>query len=89
MDNEAMNLFYTYGPLVFMVLVIYFLIIRPQRRQQKARQAMLDALKVGAKVVSIGGIYGTLTDVNEHTVKLKNVEIKMARGSINGEASAE
>lgn len=92
MDNEAMNLFYTYGPLVFMVLVIYFLIIRPQRRQQKARQAMLDALKVGAKVVSIGGIYGTLTEVNEHTVKLKiadNVEIKMARGSINGEASAE
>ena len=44
MDNEAMNLFYTYGPLVFMVLVVYFLIIRPQRKQQKERQAMLDAL---------------------------------------------
>lgn len=92
MDNEMMNLFYTYGPLVFMMLVLYFLIIRPQRKQQKERQAMLDALKVGAKVVTIGGIYGTLTEVNEKTVRLQvanNVELTMARGSINGEASAE
>ncbi|BEU87739.1 hypothetical protein TAMA11512_12030 [Selenomonas sp. TAMA-11512] len=91
MDAEAMNIFYTYGPLIFMVLVIYFLIIRPQRRQQKERQAMLDALKVGAEVITIGGIYGTLTEVSENTVKLKiadHVEIKMARASINGEAGA-
>lgn len=90
MDANMMNLFYTYGPLIFMVLVIYFLIIKPQRKEQKRRKEMLDALKRGNRVVTIGGIYGTLTEVHDTMVKLKiaeHVEIEVSRASIHANVS--
>lgn len=92
MDANMMNVFYTYGPLVFMVLVIYLLIIKPQRREQKRRKEMLDGLKRGNRVVTIGGIFGTLTEVRDTTVRLKiaeHVEIEVSRASINANVSAE
>ena len=92
MDANMMNVFYTYGPLVFMVLVIYFLIIKPQRKEQKRRKEMLDGLKRGNRVVTIGGIFGVLTEVRDTTVKLKiaeHVEIEVSRASINANISAE
>ncbi|MEX5284374.1 preprotein translocase subunit YajC [Selenomonas sputigena] len=92
MDANMMNVFYTYGPLVFMVLVIYFLIIKPQRKEQKRRKEMLDGLKRGNRVVTIGGIFGVLTEVRDTTVKLKiaeHVEIEVSRASINANVSAE
>ena len=92
MDANMMNVFYTYGPLIFMVLVIYFLIIKPQRKEQKRRKEMLDGLKRGNRVVTIGGIFGALTEVRDTTVKLKiaeHVEIEVSRASINANVSAE
>lgn len=92
MDANMMNVFYTYGPLIFMVLVIYFLIIKPQRKEQKRRKEMLDGLKRGNRVVTIGGIFGVLTEVRDTTVKLKiaeHVEIEVSRASINANVSAE
>lgn len=69
-----------------MVLLFYFVLIRPQRKQQKERAAMLSKLKKGDKVVTIGGIHGTVTDLTEERVTLKvndTSRIVFERGAIN------
>ena len=53
------------------ILIFYFLIIRPQNKKQKETQKMLAALKKGDRVASIGGIRGTVTSVKEQTVVVK------------------
>ncbi|MDI9420514.1 MAG: preprotein translocase subunit YajC [Firmicutes bacterium] len=57
-------------PFVIMFAIVYFLMIRPQQAQQKQRQAMLDALKKGDKVITIGGIHGEITALTDDTVIL-------------------
>lgn len=92
MSPEAMNAVMTWGPAILMVGMLYFLLLRPQKQEQKRRKAMLDSLRKGDRVVSIGGLYGTITDVRERVVKLKiadHVEIEMARSAINGNITQE
>ncbi|MEM5948269.1 preprotein translocase subunit YajC [Spirochaetia bacterium 38H-sp] len=60
--------FITFG-LIF--LIFYFLIIRPQNKQQKEVQKMIASLKKGDKVVTIGGIHGVVQAVKENTVVIK------------------
>ncbi|MBU0692950.1 preprotein translocase subunit YajC [bacterium] len=74
-------------PLVLIVVVMYFLMIRPQRKRQKEHQAMVSALKSGDEVVTSGGIYGTVAGVDEkgQTLWLKitgDIKIKIDRGAI-------
>jgi len=52
-------------------LIFYFMIIRPQNKKQKAMQKMLAAVKKGDKVVTIGGIHGTVSSVKDRTVVIK------------------
>ena len=90
MVNESVAALMNFAPIVLMLLIFYFLILRPQKKAQKERQEMLDSLKVGARVITIGGIYGTITALTDEIVTLKiaeRVEIEMARGSINGVAT--
>lgn len=61
----------TYGPLVLMFVVLYFLLIRPQQKRQKARNTMLNALKKGDKVVTIGGLHGTIAEITDDTIVLR------------------
>ena len=56
--------------MVAMVAVFYFLIIRPQRKKDKAVKDMLASLKVGDRICTIGGIYGTVTALKDDTVTL-------------------
>lgn len=56
--------------MVAMVAVFYFLLIRPQRKKDKAVKNMLAALKVGDRVCTIGGIYGSVTGIKDDTVTL-------------------
>ncbi|MEK3731384.1 MULTISPECIES: preprotein translocase subunit YajC [Paenibacillus] len=58
-------------PFVLMFVVFYFLLIRPQQKKQKARTAMLSALKKGDKVVTIGGLHGTIVEITDDIVVLK------------------
>lgn len=58
-------------PLILIFAIFYFLLIRPQQKRQKQRNAMLQALKRGDKVVTIGGIHGTISDITEERVTLK------------------
>ena len=76
---------------------IYFLMIRPQRRQAKKRQEMLNTLKRGDRVVTVGGIHATVADLKEDVLVLDlapNIRVKADRGSISyvrakGEGKAE
>ena len=53
------------APLVLMFAAMYFLLIAPQRKKQKAHEKMLTELKAGDEVVTAGGIYGTITSVKD------------------------
>lgn len=64
-------------PMVLVFAVIYFLMIRPQQKQEKQRRAMLGAVQKGDKVVTTGGIHGTITNMGEDTVTLRVDNIKM------------
>lgn len=65
-------------PLILMFLILYFLILRPQQKQQKKHAEMLKSLQKGDKVVTIGGLHGKITAVNPDKPTLK---IKIADGT--------
>lgn len=67
----AIGYLYTYGPLVLMFVVLYFLLIRPQQKRQKTRSSMLGGLKKGDKVVTIGGLHGTIVEITDDICVLR------------------
>ena len=73
-------------PMVLMFAVFYFLLIRPQRKKDKKVKDMLAAIKVGDRISTIGGIYGTITTIKDDTFELTvgkdNVKLIMARWAI-------
>lgn len=74
-------------PFIAIIAIFYFFIIRPQNKKQKETQKMIDALKKGDKVVTIGGIHGVVSSTKEKTVILKvdeNVKIEVNRAAIAG-----
>ena len=73
-------------PLIILFVVFYFLLIRPQQKHQKKRQELLRSLKKGDRVVTIGGLYGMIKDIDEDTIILKiadNVNVKYARAAVD------
>ncbi len=62
------------GLLVLLFGGMYFLMIRPQQKEQRARAAMIRALKPGDKVVTAGGLLGVITKVDDSTLKLRVAE---------------
>ena len=92
MDAETTGLVVSYGPIVFMVVLFYFLLYKPQKKEQKRRIGMLETLKKGNRVLTLGGIYGEITAIHENVIKLKiaeNVEIQVARASISANVSQD
>ena len=63
--------------LVGMFLIMYFMMIRPQQKQRREREAMLGALKKGDRVVTSGGLHGTITGLSEQTVILRCDQVKL------------
>ena len=66
-------------------VVMWFFMIRPQRKQQKELQAFRDGLKKGDKVVTIGGIYGTVCEIKDATVLIEvdnNVKIRVSKQAL-------
>lgn len=68
--NTSGSIVSTIVIMAVMVVAFYFLLIRPQRKKDKAVKNMLDALKVGDRICTIGGIYGTIIAMKEDTVTL-------------------
>jgi preprotein translocase subunit YajC len=83
--------FLQFLPFIAIIAIFYFLIIRPQNKKQKDTQRMLEALKKGDKVVTIGGIHGIIQNVRDHSVVLKvddNVRLEFNRSAISSVESA-
>ncbi|HEY0585554.1 preprotein translocase subunit YajC [Duganella sp. CF458] len=75
-DAGAMGSLTTFAPLILMFVVMYFLMIRPQQKRAKEQKAMMEALAKGDEVVTIGGIMGKVTKVND-----QNVAIEVSQGT--------
>ena len=72
-------------PLILIVIIMYFFMIRPQNKKQKETEKMISALKKGDKVVTIGGIHGTVAATKEQTIVVKvdeNTKIEFNRTAI-------
>jgi preprotein translocase subunit YajC len=72
-------------PLMLMGAVFYFLLIRPQRRRQQAQRSLIDSVSVGDEVMTIGGIYGTVREIDDESVVLEvadNVDVRFVRSAI-------
>jgi len=77
-------------PLVAIIAIFYFLILRPQQKKQKETQKMLSALRKGDRVVTIGGIHGVIQTVKENTVIVKvdeSVKLEFNRSAISNVSS--
>jgi preprotein translocase subunit YajC len=71
--------------MIGMFAIMYFLIIRPQQKQKRERESLLRAIKKGDRVVTSGGLYGTVVGLSEHTVTLKvadQVKLDFERSAI-------
>lgn len=86
--GEAGNPFMNMLPFILMFVIMYFLLIRPQYKKQKEQQSMIEALKKGDRVVTNGGMHGTIVGVKEKEGILvlqvaKDVKIEISRGAVS------
>ncbi|GAB2560450.1 preprotein translocase subunit YajC [Gracilibacillus alcaliphilus] len=65
-----MEILATFGPLVLMIVIFYFLLIRPQQKKQKQVNQMQSELQKGDKVITIGGFHGTVHALDENQIVL-------------------
>lgn len=88
-QGSMMTTFITFA---LIILIFYFLIIRPQKKKDKEAKRMLDAMKKGDKVITIGGIHGTVVTVKEQTVVIKvddSARIEFSKAAISSVISKE
>ncbi len=81
----------SFVPLILIFVVFYFLLIRPQQKQAKQQQQFLSDLKNGNKVITKGGIHGTITGLTDTVVTLEiaqDVRVKVSRSAIASPESA-
>lgn len=84
-----MAMLQSFLPLILIFVIFYFLLIRPQSKKAKEHKQMLENLKKGDKVMTNGGIYGIIEDIDTETATLKvgikdDVKIKVSRAYIAG-----
>jgi preprotein translocase subunit YajC len=73
-------------PFIVIFGIIYFIVIRPTRQNQKKVQEMIEGLRVGDKIITNGGIYGTIVGLRDDRIQLRvaeNVKIDVARNAIS------
>ena len=73
-------------PLMILVAIFYFMVIRPQQRKEKERKAMIEQTKSGQRIMFSGGILGTVTNAKQDTLVVKvadGVKIEIARGAVS------
>ncbi|MFO0321573.1 MAG: preprotein translocase subunit YajC [Bacteroidota bacterium] len=79
-------------PLVLIVVVFYFFMIRPQMKKAKDTKKYIEALKVGDKILTIGGIYGTIHKLNDDATIIIAVEdgskIKISKNAVSQDATS-
>jgi preprotein translocase subunit YajC len=75
----------SFVPFIFIFIIMYFLLFRPQKKRQQEQQRLVAALKTGDKVVTNAGIHGLIVNVKDTTVMVKvadNVKIEMEKSAV-------
>ena len=83
--GDIQQILQTSWPILLMVVIFYFLLWRLQKKQQKERASLLGSLKKGQKIVTIGGIYGEIVELDDEKVKVQvseKVELTFARTAV-------
>ena len=83
--GDIQQILQTSWPILLMVVIFYFLLWRPQKKQQKERASLLGSLKKGQKIVTIGGIYGEIVELDDEKDKVQvseKVELTFARTAV-------
>lgn len=91
-NAQAGNSWFSWIMIVAMFLIMWLFMIRPQRKQQKQLEEFRNSLKKGDKVITAGGIYGTVAETDERTVLLKvdgDVKIRVDKSAISRDGSAD
>jgi preprotein translocase subunit YajC len=82
-----------FAPLIFIFAIFYFLLIMPQQRRQKKWQQMLNDLKTGDKIVTSGGLRGTVIALRDDYIQLRvppdNLRLEVTRASVASVVAAE
>ena len=85
-DAASGSAFFQFIPLILILGVFWFLIIRPQQKKQKEHQRMVDSLRKGDKVVTNGGIFGTIVKVGDDRLTLEiasKIQIQLERHQVS------
>ena len=84
--------FLQFVPIILVFAIFYFLLIAPMRKRQKALQNLVENLKKGDRIVTNGGLHGTVVGVEEKAVIVKvaeNVKVKISKSAVAGLAEQE
>lgn len=79
------NLFVTMMPLIFIFVIFYFLLIRPQQKKAKEHEKLVQAVKTGDRVITNAGIHGVVANIKDKTLIIKvadNVKIEFDRAAV-------
>lgn len=79
-------------PMLLILGIFYFMMIRPQQRKEKERRKMIEELRAGAKVIFAGGLMGTISEATDKTFKVEiapGTVIEIARSCVTGVVSSE
>ena len=87
-STGVLGLLFSFLPFILIFVVFWFMLIRPQRKKDKQVKEMLNNLKAGDRICTIGGIYGTITGIKDDTITLSvgkdNMSMVVARWAIRG-----
>ncbi len=83
--GEGSNPLVTFLPLILIFVVFYFFIIRPQKKKEDTRKKMIEAVKKGDKIVTIGGVHGTVTQVDDTSLLIQadtNTKLRIDKNAV-------
>lgn len=89
---QAQNGFGMLVPMLLILAIFYFMMIRPQQRKEKERQKMIEELRAGAKIIFAGGLLGTIKEAKEKTFIVETIsgaEIEILRSAVQGVETTE
>lgn len=90
LQQPAANPLVTFLPLVLIIVVFYFFMIRPQMKRQKELRKFHESLQKGDKVIIAGGVYGKITEVKEEYIVVEideNVKVKVVKSTVIRDSS--
>lgn len=84
-EGQAANPLLSFLPFILIIVVLYFLMIRPQKKRQQEREKMIAGVNKGDKIITVGGLHGTVQATKDKTVIVKiadNVKVELERSAI-------